>query len=202
MLWRRRAASAMAASGLPLSLRRCNARTMRPRPQVRRDDDDVGTRQSTGLKRAPTSWRPRIEQPSVRRARVAGLPPQLQPRAFQFDHAWSLTPVTLLGAAMVGRLPLIWIDVQFQIPRTFDYGRPFCRVLRPKAVVLTEKSARRVNSSGGQGLAGTACEGLDFKSLAVPRSRRSPPQVCVLPTFGARHTVVHPKQVSLGLDPG
>jgi hypothetical protein len=46
MLWRRRAASAMAASGLPLSLRRCNARTMRPRPQVRRDDDDVGTRQT------------------------------------------------------------------------------------------------------------------------------------------------------------
>jgi hypothetical protein len=111
--------------GLPLSLRRCNARTMRPRPQVRRDDDDVGTRQSTGLKRAPSSWRPRIEQPSVRRARVAGLPPQLQPRAFQFDHAWPLTPVTLLGAAMVGRLPLIWIDVQFQIPRTFGCGRPF-----------------------------------------------------------------------------
>jgi hypothetical protein len=39
--------------GLPLSLGRRNAGTMRHRPQVRGDDDDVGTRQSTGLKGAP-----------------------------------------------------------------------------------------------------------------------------------------------------
>jgi hypothetical protein len=62
-----------------------------------------------------------------------------------------------------------------------------------------EKSALRVDNSGRQCLAGAACEGLDFISVAVRRMSRSPPQVRVLPTCRARHTIVCPKHALLGL---
>jgi hypothetical protein len=55
-----------------------------------------------------------------------------------------------------------------------------------------------VNNSGGRRLAGAARERLEFISVAVSSMRRSPPQVGVLTTRRARHTIIYPERASLG----
>jgi hypothetical protein len=144
------------------------------------------------LKRSATSRALRVERLTIRRARVADLPPQLKPRAFQFDHAGPITPVTFVGARIIGRLPLIWINVHFcsSRDRPPTSGDLLAGSAGPKRKVSQKKSARTVNNSRGQGVAGTACEILGFVGIAF---RKPPPQICVLPAFRARHTMVNPK---------
>jgi hypothetical protein len=92
----------------------------------------------------------------------------------------------------VGRLPFIRINVHFcrsDIPRS--------DLLHRRMAVSSYKSALRVNNSRGQGLARTARERLSFVGIALRGMRRPPPQICVLPAFGARHAMVRPEHASV-----
>jgi hypothetical protein len=55
-----------------------------------------------------------------------------------------------------------------------------------------------VNNSGSRRLAGAASKRLEFISVAVSSMRRSPPQVGVLTTRRARHTIIYPERASPG----